>query len=364
MIAASGIPLSGGSTVSRLVGLEHRSAREQFQRSFPRVGVQPLPDPYKPGRVKAADVGIADPGDPLSFFVLGDVGGVKAVGPQNAVSVAMEQRQAEAAFALILGDVVYFNGEESSYHDQFYEPYAKLLRPIIAFPGNHDGDALPGDTSLAGFMTNFCDTQPNVPAVDPQLEYGRHTETLPYCEWTLELDAVTIVAVYTNVPSGGHLEPQQLDRLTQELKDADPAKPLIVGLHHPPYSIDAHHGGSKHMTDALDRAFEDSGRVPDLVLSGHVHDYQRFTRTVGGKQVPYIVSGNGGYHNLHQLAGGAAPGDQLADGVVFEYGDASRYGFLKLTVSGDTITGEYVGARPGAMPDGSDAQITPALDTF
>jgi predicted MPP superfamily phosphohydrolase len=353
-----------GERVSRLVGLEDRSAREQLARSFPRVGIQPLPDPYRPGRVAPADVGITDPGDPLSFFVLGDVGGVKAAGPQNAVSVAMEQRQDEAAFALILGDVVYFNGEEASYHDQFYESYAKLLRPIVAFPGNHDGDPLPGDTSLAGFMTNFCDAQPSVPAADPQLEYGRHTQTLPYCEWTLALQAVTIVAVYSNVPSGGHLEPEQLDRLAQELKDADPAKPLIVALHHPPYSIDAHHGGSQHMIDALDQAFSDSGRVPDLVLSGHVHDYQRFTRTIGEKQVPYVVSGNGGYHNLHQLAGDAAPGEELADGVVFEYGDASRYGFLKLTVAGGTISGEYVGAKPGTMPDGSDAQITPRLDDF
>src|SRR5207302_2749781 len=159
------------------------------------------------------------------------------------------------------------------------------------------------------------------------------------CEWTLELEAVTIVAVYTNVPSGGHLEPEQVDWLTTELKDADPNKPVIVGLHHPPYSIDAHHGGSQHMGDALDKAFTDSGRVPDMVLSGHVHDYQRFSRTIDGKQVPYIVSGNGGYHNLHQLASGASPGDEVADGVVFEFGDASQYGFLKLTVAAGKISG-------------------------
>ena len=35
--------------------------------------------------------------------------------------------------------------------------------PIIAFPGNHDGDPLPGDTSLAGFMANFCDGTPMFP---------------------------------------------------------------------------------------------------------------------------------------------------------------------------------------------------------
>lgn len=351
--------------MDRLFGLTRSTAREQLQKPSPaKEGIQPLPSPYRPGRVTPAAVGITDPGASISFFVVGDVGGVKTPSPQNAVSVAMEQRQAEAAFVLILGDVVYFNGQESDYMDQFYEPYAKLDRPIIAFPGNHDGDPLPGDTSLSGFMTNFCDSAPHVPSVDQQLEFGRHTQTLPYCEWTLQLDAVTIITVYSNVPSGGHLEPEQLTRLTDELRAADKSKPVIVGLHHPPYSVDAHHGGSQEMGNALDQAFTASGRTPDLVLSGHVHDYQRFTRTIGQNQVPYIVSGNGGYHNLHRLATDAAPHEPVVPGVVFEAGDASRYGFLKLTVTGGHISGEYVGVRPGTMPDGSNAEITPAVDTF
>src|SRR5437763_11637143 len=141
----------------RLLGIEDKSAREQLQRPAPSEGIQALPQPYKPGRATSAEVGVTDPGEPLSFFGMGDVGGVKTPSPQNAVSVAMEQRQNEAALVLILGDVVYFNGQEAEYMDQFYEPYAKLLRPILAFPGNHDGDPLPGATSLAGFMANFCD---------------------------------------------------------------------------------------------------------------------------------------------------------------------------------------------------------------
>ena len=101
--------------MARLIGLDTRSAKDQLQRAFaPSVGIQPLPQPYQPGRVEPSAVGITDPGAELSFFVLGDVGGIKAPGAQNAVSVAMERRQDEAAFVLILGDVVYYNGQEAT----------------------------------------------------------------------------------------------------------------------------------------------------------------------------------------------------------------------------------------------------------
>lgn len=367
--------------MARGFGIQSGTAREQLQRHHPPTQPEPLPEPYAPAAVDPAHLGIDDPGDGISFFVLGDVGGVKAPGPQNAVSVAMEQVLQEeggaAAFALIVGDIVYFNGQQmglvegrqTGYGDQFYEPYAKLAKPIIAFPGNHDGEPEspapePPPPPLQGFMENFCSPQPEVPVDDPQLEYGRHTQTLPYCEWTLQLEAATIVTVYSNVPSGGHLEPQQIERLTNELKNAAPDKPLILGLHHPPYSVDAHHGGSEHMVEILHKAFDDAGRAPDLILSGHVHDYQRFTRTIDGKQVPYIVTGNGGYHNLHRLAKDATPGEELADGVTFEYGDDRRYGFLKLTITGETGTGEYIAVTPGTMPDGSEAQVSRAQDSF
>ncbi len=146
--------------MTRQVGIAENSASDQLQKSFPSNATQPLPQPYAPGPVNLAEVGITDPGDSLTFLVCGDVGGVKTPSPQNAVSVAMQQNQEGAAFVLILGDVVYFNGQEAlaagsgqtGYVDQFYEAYAKLLKPIIAFPGNHDGDPLPGDTSLSGFM--------------------------------------------------------------------------------------------------------------------------------------------------------------------------------------------------------------------
>ncbi len=47
-----------------------------------------------------------------------------------------------------------------------------------------------------------------------------------------------------------------------------------------------------------------SGRQPDMVFAAHVHNYRRFTVTMDdGGITPFIVAGNGGYHNLHKMAG-------------------------------------------------------------
>ncbi len=345
----------------RRVGIEPTTAVKQLQKSWPpNVPTQPLPA-GQGGRAKAADLAIKQ-NEPLTFFVVGDHGGIKDPNPQNAVTLAMETEKLPA-FVYSVGDVVYFNADQTEWHPQFYEAYAHLPVPFLSIPGNHDGDTTddPSRAPLDTWMANFCAAKPALPPGNE--EYGRDVQTQPYCDWTLQCDAVTIVGLYTNVPSGGHLEQSQIDWLTGELKDADPKLPLIVTLHHPPYSVDAHHGASPKMGDALDSAFQASGRLPRLVISGHVHDYQRFTRSGLAQAIPYVVIGNSGYHNLHRLAPGSNPGEELVPGVTFEYGDDSEYGFLKLTVDGGKISGEYVGVTPGVTPN-APPQITPAKDTF
>lgn len=324
-------------------------AADQLQRlEYPASPVQPLPA-GTPGRATGEQVGIKDPGSAVSFVVIGDSGGIMDPAPQKAVAAALEHLlptlTPTPAFVYHVGDKNYFNGDPGQWVPQFYEPYAQTLSgvPIVAIPGNHDGDASDGiaGSGVASWMANFCTASPARPPGDPDLEYGRSTQTQPYCDWTLTLDGVTIIGVWSNVPSGGVLAKSQTDWLASELKAAAVDRPLIVAIHHPPYSVDAHHGGSKKMGDALDACFTAAGRCPELVMSGHVHDYQRFTRTAWGKKIAYLVQGAGGYHNLHPLAGDAAAGmDVLGDGsVIFEQGCASTWGFTVLTASAAGITG-------------------------
>ncbi len=93
------------------------------------------------------------------------------------------------------------------------------------------------------------------------------------------------------------------------------------------------------MADALENAIRDTGRVPNLVLSGHVHDYQRIEQNIAPDgPTPFIVSGNGGYHNLHQIhsADGAIAADTHAKLV---YGKVC-WGYLTLTIDKHTINGQ------------------------
>lgn len=349
--------------MARRFGITPGTAREQLQRAqapepTEATGALPPPTGQAPFRATPAELGFTDSAS-TTFFVIGDSGGVKDPDYQNNVSNAMQAwTGAPATFVYHVGDLVYFNGDEADYPSQFYEPYAHLTIPIVGIPGNHDGDNSddPSVSSLSAFMSNLCASSAALPAGSE--EYNRDTETQPNCYWTLRSEAVTVIGCYSNVPTGGVIEPDQAAWLTSELQAAPVGVPLIVALHHPPYSADAFHGGSARMGTVLDAAFQSSGRTPDLVLSGHVHDYQRFTRTVtGGHQVSYVVIGNSGYHNLHKLATGAAPGEELADGVVFEAGDDSHWGFLTLTVSDTTIKGEYTSVA-------KDGTATPRVDSF
>jgi acid phosphatase type 7 len=352
----------------RRFGIVPRPAREQLQRDQATGAAEPfepLPAPtgVAPYRADPVLAGIlpAAAGKRV-LHVIGDTGGVKDPTPQLAVAKAMTADLASGVqFAFHVGDISYFNGAEAEYGPQFYEAYAGYNMPIFAIPGNHDGDPEDdGEPSLQAFMENFCSGEPQLPA--KWAEFQRDTMDQPNCYWTLVDELVTIIGLYTNVPSGGVVEQDQQEWLLEELKAAPAGVPLIVALHHPPYSCDAHHGGSEAMGKMLDTAFEAAERWPDMVLSGHVHDYQRINRVCNDidgkyrKTVPYIVCGAGGYHNLHAMAADATPGGEVAAGVKLEAFDATQWGFLRLTVTAGQIAGEYIGVtREGAVTENVDS---------
>ncbi len=293
----------------------------------------------------------------LVFHTAGDTGNLQGATPeQQAVIDAMEadfNATSAPSFFYHLGDIVYFWGQPDGYYPQFYEPYLHYPAPILAIPGNHDGDPRPGDpASLTAFKSNFCADKPAV-SIDAQ-DAPRLAMTQPNVFWTLEAPFLTIIGLYSNVPEGGRFDDNQLAWLASELASAPKDKALILTVHHPVYSLDRFHAGSTALEETLDAAYDKAGRRADLVLTGHVHNFQRFTEVVDGMQVPHIVAGGGGYLHLHtmQKQPDGSPIEvpfklQDADDVTLENYCDNRHGFMRLEVTDSLITGEYFAADQG-----------------
>src|SRR6202011_6230106 len=297
--------------------------------------VQPIPRRWSNLPLSLADfltpeiVAAIEGAGRISFHAAGDTGAAKvnrsqtaatAIGHEAAVADAMladiETQGANGPALLFLwGDVIYNFGEAQYYYDQLYEPFRAYDRPIFAIPGNHDGmvfgqgSSAPQVPTLDAFMTNFCAPEPG-----PSPDSGglvRSVMTQPGVYFALDAPFVSIIGLYSNVldgpgiisSQGGHfpIVDDQLDFLKSELARLKPdrvaqKRAIILAVHHPPLSADAKHGGPPGIMKDLDACCKAAGLWPDVLLSGHAHLYQRFTRDISsGQQTPYIVAGSGGF---------------------------------------------------------------------
>jgi len=352
------------------------------------VGFVPIPAPYAAGRnpphqMNLADIltqeevtEITDSGS-MAFHCVGDTGGVKDPTPQAQVAQGLQNALTGAtgtatpaggimapSFCYHIGDVVYFNGEVDQYYPQFYAPYEHYPLPILGIPGNHDGDPLNASAiSLEGFYRNFL-AAPGAPVYTTESrDSGRPAMHQPFFYWTLLTPFATFIGLYTNVPEHGQLDAAQRAWFQQQMAAADTTKALIVALHHPIYSFDTYHSGSPTMAQELQDAINASRRLPNLVLTAHVHNYQRIELAVGGNTLPIFVIGNGGYHNMHKLS--ASPGykdpETLAELVA---AIDTQFGFMTFEISENLINGHFT-VVPNAGGSWSDpTQYNPAFDVF
>jgi hypothetical protein len=307
----------------------------------------------------------------ITFHAVGDTGAAKTTRSQSAATSLAEQAAvADAmtadvqssgingpAFFFHLGDVIYNFGEGQYYYDQFYEPYREYDRPIFAIPGNHDGmvfgqsSSAPQVPTLAAFLTNFCAASPD-PSPDAPTSV-RSCMTEPGVYFTLDAPFVSIIGLYSNVmdtgggiisSQGGHfpLVNDQLDFLTSELERLKPARQagersILVAVHHPPLSVDAKTGGSTGLMVDIDSCCQAAGQWPDALLSGHAHLYQRFTRLINGRQVPYIVSGSGGFAATPPQQAAPPAGTKIGDHTL-EVDPIIQFGYLTLITDAKTLT--------------------------
>ena len=126
------------------------------------------------------------------------------------------------------------------------------------------------------------------------------------------------------------------------------------------------------MLQDIDAACENAGIWPHAILSGHAHNYQRFTRTLDNRQTPFVVAGNGG-HALQRLTSKAmptlrtpiiqAPLSNGNDQIVFENYDDSDYGYLRIIADQQQLRIEYHPSSDGDAAKTPDDSVTVDLGT-
>src|SRR5271163_4877577 len=322
------------------------------------------------GGAGAAKIAAVEQAGQIVFHAVGDTGSVKGPSSQSLVADKMvsDFNEDDAAdvpsFFFHLGDVVYNFGEAQYYYDQFYDAYRDYPAPIIAIPGNHDGEVFSGDPqpTLDAFLRNFCSSAPEHTPEAAGLV--RTSMIAPGVYFTLEAPFVRILGLYSNVledpgvisSEGVKSSPvtdQQLSFLTAALTRAKTfSGAVLVAVHHPPFTFGTSHSGSPRMLQDLDKASQSAGFWPHAYLSGHSHNYQRYTRSVAGINIPYLVAGGGG-HAVTKLQ---TSGDgnalrtpmKVNPTLTLENYDDMDYGYLRIVADTANLRIEYHPASDGA----------------
>jgi len=314
----------------------------------------------------------------IVFHSVGDTGSDIGPATQSLVADKMvsdftdESTADVPSFFYHLGDVVYYFGESQYYYDQFFEPYRSYPAPILGIPGNHDGIVYPSDpeTTLQGYLTNFCSASPIASPDAGGLD--RTTMIQPGVYYTFDAPFVRILGLYSNVledpgvisdQSGTYptLDQRQLTFLTTALariKTEAYAGAVIIAVHHPPYTGGSEHGGSPLMLQDIDNSCTAAGVWPHAVLSGHSHNYQRYTRTVNGYQIPYVVAGCGGHSPLSTMRSTIRTPYQIDSTLTLNSYDDTDYGYLRIVVNATTLTIEFHPEADGGTTKTPDDTVT------
>ena len=232
---------------------------------------------------------------PFRFVASGDMG----AGTAEARQIANGMYAAHPDFVTISGDIVYDYGLASEYKTKFWPIYnsdkvdsigVPLMRsvPFIAAVGNHDADTRDLDKypdALAYYL--FWDQPLNGPigkeggAYVPMLK-GSEVNKKAFLDGAAErYPRMTNFsfnygnAHYTVLDADTYVDwtdKELLDWVAKDLADAKDAVWRFVIYHHPGFSSSVDHFEQQQMR-LLAPVFE-KGKV-DVVLTGHVHNYQR-----------------------------------------------------------------------------------------
>jgi Icc-related predicted phosphoesterase len=215
------------------------------------------------------------------FAIVGDLQGRSLVefwrksNTQERVQLVQQITREDPDFLAIVGDLVFCGSSATHWaaFDELATPLCQAHVPILPLLGNHDY-WLVQRPALTHFFTRF-----------PHLN-GRHWFSLTYGP----LGLIFLDSNMRRLPaSQWHA---QLDWYREELQRFEQTSAILgvlVLLHHPPYTNYPHTPNALQVQGAFVPPFVQA-RKTLVMVAGHVHSYERFTRA--GKT--FLVTGGGG----------------------------------------------------------------------
>ena len=193
--------------------------------------------------------------------------------------------------ALGLGDYSYGSVEE-------FKPVVDTLKtagiPFKGVRGNHDGSSYAKLFEQPSMLFAFNAGQSRIILLNTEDSYSSNTQFLE-----------------------------------NELKNTkQPWK--IVAMHNPLYTSPSNHPEEKELAARLQPLFDQYG--VDLVIYGHNHNYERIK--LPDKTTLFVQAGTGG-ESHYDIKGSRSGG-----GV--EYQDDNDYGFVKLTINSNMLSGQFI----------------------
>lgn len=209
---------------------------------------------------------------PFSFIVYGD-----SREPATEAKTAIINQVIEEApgFVLNLGDMVYCGNEHQwEIFDLFEGKVIEKGIPFYPVLGNHE-------------YRSLTEVYPE----DPEEQLQHFFQRFQFLEerrwYSLTYGVCTILVLDTSTEYDPEsLQYQWLENQLHEKKSGF----VLVALHYPPHTKSGH---GRHEEKLLATLFEAGGpdlRKPDIVFSGHVHNYERYMYN----DVTYVISGGGG----------------------------------------------------------------------
>lgn len=262
----------------------------------------------------------------ITVYAAGDIADCKHLAPQDsgaartAALVAAGLAAEKDAVVLTLGDHTYPIGKPAEFSHCYEPTWGRFKARTYPTPGNHEYYT----PHAAGYYAYFGD------AAGPRRRGY----------YSVDVGGWHLISLNSNLKPEQHQE--QLAWLQEDL-ERHPARCTLAFWHHPLYSSGGH-GSVGRMPEAW-KLLHQAGA--ELVLSGHDHDYERFT--------PQDSEGNAddarGIRQFVVGTGGVQTTPLLFRKWHSERSDNSTLGVLKLVLKQSGYEWEFLPVEKGGFSD-------------